>query len=130
MYGVVGPQVPLEWFMYQKFPMWTHKEGEQSKIVHSQDELDALGEGWSNPEYVSPGFGPERDMQEYPKWVGDTLVHSAEEESALKPTSNDAPAVDVDNDERAALIQIAEEKGVKIDKRWSAEKIRAALEAA
>jgi hypothetical protein len=28
------------------------------------------------------------------------------------------------------LIQIADEKGVKIDKRWSNDKIRAALEAA
>jgi hypothetical protein len=117
--------------MYQKFPMWTHKEGEQSRIVHSQDELDALGEGWSDVEYIAPGFGPGREMQEYPKWVGDKLVHSAEEEAALKP-AEEAPATDDtrESDERTALMQIAEEKGVKIDKRWSNDKIRAALEAA
>lgn len=127
MYGVAGPRLPLEWFMYQKFPMWSHKEGEQSRLVHSEEELKALGDDWSNPEYVSPGFGPCREMQEYPKWVGDKLVHSAEEEAELAP-----PAVDEEpeTDERAMLIRIAEEKGVKIDKRWSAEKLRAALEAA
>jgi hypothetical protein len=112
--------------MYQKFPMWSHKEGEQSRLVHSEEELKALGDGWSNPEYVSPGFGPGREMVEYPKWVSGKLVHSAEEEVVLVPAEPELEQ----SDERAALIQIADEKGIRIDKRWSAEKIRAALEAA
>jgi hypothetical protein len=60
--------------------------------------------------------------QEYPKWVNERIVHSAEEESALLGADT--------ADERATLIQTAAERGVKIDKRWSDDKIRAALEAA
>ena len=118
--------------MFQKFPMWTHKDGEQSRLVHSEEELQALGDGWSNPEYVAPGFGKERDFAEYPKWVGDKLVNSAEEEAALKVDEKPVKVDESDEkaDERKILIQIAEEKGIQIDKRWSAEKLRAALEAA
>jgi hypothetical protein len=100
--------------------MWTHKQGEQSRIVHSQEELDALGEGWSDANHVPPKVYVDSDaFLEYPKLVNGVIVQSAEEEAALAP-----------DDERSALIQIADEKGVKIDKRWSADKIRAALEAA
>ncbi|MFM0020907.1 hypothetical protein [Paraburkholderia azotifigens] len=109
---------------YEKFPMWTHKQGEKSRIVHTQEELDALGEGWSDAIHVPPKVYFDSDsFIEYPKWVGGVIVHSAEEEAALAPAEPEL------NDERAALIQIAEEKGVKIDKRWSNDKIRAALEA-
>jgi hypothetical protein len=59
--------------------------------------------------------------QEYPKFVGEKIVHNAEEEAALL-SSDDA-------DTREALLKIATERGVKIDKRWSDDKIRAALEA-
>jgi hypothetical protein len=112
---------------YEKFPMWTHKQGEKSRIVHTQEEFDALGEGWSDANHVAPKvyIDPETFV-EYPKWVGDKLVHSAEEEAALVPAEPEPEQ----NDERAALIQIADEKGVKIDKRWSNDKIRAALESA
>jgi hypothetical protein len=122
MFGsTCGPCILLEWFMpYEKFPMWTHKQGEQSRIVHSQEELDALGEGWSDANHVPPKVYVDSDaFLEYPKLVNGVIVQSAEEEAALAP-----------DDERSALIQIADEKGVKIDKRWSADKIRAALEAA
>lgn len=115
---------------YQEFPKWTHK-GDQSKIVHSREELDALGEGWSDAKHVAPKVYIDADtFQHYPKWVGSVLVHSAEEEAALAPAELDIPLAEVDTDERAALIQIAAEKGVTIDKRWGADKIRAALEAA
>lgn len=110
--------------VFQEFPMWVNGPDGAQQIVESQAAFEALGEGWSKPvrvELVPREQAP--DFVEYPKWVGDVLVHSAEEEAAL------APAVEAD-DERAALIQIAEEKGIKIDKRWSNDKIRAALEAA
>jgi hypothetical protein len=48
-------------------------------------------------------------------------VQNAEEESALLGSD--------DVDTREALLKIAAEKGVKVDKRWSDDKIRAALEA-
>ncbi|EGD06495.1 hypothetical protein B1M_01082 [Burkholderia sp. TJI49] len=103
--------------------MWVTGPKGAQQIVESQAAFEALGDGWKKPERVE--LVPREqapDFIEYPKWVGGVLVNSAEEESAL------APAVDTD-DERAALIQIADEKGVKIDKRWSNDKIRAALEA-
>jgi hypothetical protein len=109
---------------YEKFPMWTHKQGEKSRVVHTQEEFDALGEGWSDHQHVPPKVHVDADtFQHYPKWVGDKLVHSAEEEAALAPSEPEQ------NDERAALLQIADERGVKVDKRWSNDKIRAALEA-
>lgn len=111
---------------YEKFPLWTHKQGEKSRIVHSQEELDALGDGWSDVKYIAPGFGPGCELPEYPKWVNGVIVHSAEEEAALAPAEPEPEQ----SDERGMLIQIAAEKGVKIDGRWSAEKIRAALESA
>lgn len=72
--------------------------------------------------------------QEYPKWVGDKVVQNAAEEEALLAAQD--PAVDQalrgadKTDERAALMQAAADKGIKIDKRWSDDKIRAAIGAA
>jgi hypothetical protein len=60
--------------------------------------------------------------QEYPKFVNDRIVLSAEEEAALLGADT--------ADERTTLIEIAAARGVKIDKRWSDDKIRAAIEAA
>jgi hypothetical protein len=110
--------------VFKEFPMWvTHENGEQ-RVVESEEQLAALGGGWIRPERVDPVPADQKpEFQHYPKWVGSVLVNSAEEESALAP-------VEPESDERKMMIQIAEEKGVKIDKRWSADKIRAALEAA
>lgn len=110
--------------MFQEFPMWVNGPNGAQQIVESQDAFEALGDGWKKParvELVPCEQAP--DFLEYPKWVGGVLVHNADEEAALElPVEAD--------DERAALIQIAGEKDVKIDKRWSNDKIRAALEAA
>ncbi|MCA8251771.1 hypothetical protein LGM89_00710 [Burkholderia sp. AU31624] len=110
--------------VFQEFPMWVIGPNGAQQIVESQAAFESLGDGWKKParvELVPREQAP--DFIEYPKWVGDVLVQSAEEEAAL------APAVEAD-DERSVLIQIADEKGIKIDKRWSSDKIRAALEAA
>lgn len=113
-------------YEYQEFPKWTRK-GKEERIVHSREELEALGEGWSDDKHVPPKMHVDSEtFQHYPKWVGDRIVHSAEEEAALAPVDLGPEQ----SDERAMLIQIADEKGVRIDKRWSAEKIRAALESA
>lgn len=106
---------------YQEFPKWTHK-GTQSKVVHSREELDALGEGWSDHQHVPPKVHVDAEtFVHYPKWIGNVLVNSAEEEAVLMPA---------ETDERTALIQIAAEKGIAIDKRWGTDKIRTALETA
>jgi hypothetical protein len=107
---------------YEKFPAWATGPDGAQRIVNSQDELDALP-GFTVPDYVPPVPREQKpEFVAYPKWIGEQLVQSAEEEAALLGSDSE--------DERAALIQIAAEKGVKIDKRWSDEKIRAALEAA
>jgi hypothetical protein len=116
---------------YEKFPMWTHKQGEKSRIVHTQEEFDALGEGWTDAQHNPPKVYVDSDaFLEYPKWVGCVMVGNAEEEAQVRQAEEAALApVEPESYERAALIQIADEKGVKIDKRWSNDKIRAALEA-
>lgn len=80
--------------------------------------------------------------QEYPKWVADrhgkkVIVRSVEEEAKVTATIDQPEPVQPRNelqecaktDERALLILQAKDKGVKIDKRWGVEKLRAALEA-
>ncbi|WP_186195662.1 hypothetical protein [Burkholderia gladioli] len=110
--------------MFQEFPMWVTNDAGESRLVETDDAFIALGKGWKKPERAKP---VPREKQagflDYPKWVGGQIVHSAEEEAALEPTLEQT-------DERAALLQIAGEKGLKVDKRWSNEKIRNALEAA
>ncbi len=110
--------------MFQEFPMWVTNDAGESRLVETDDAFIALGKGWKKPERAKP---VPREKQagflDYPKWVAGSIVHSAEEEAALEPTLEQT-------DERAALLQIAEEKGLKVDKRWSNEKIRNALEAA
>lgn len=108
--------------MFQEFPMWVSHPEKTSQIVANEEEFAALGDGWSKPKRVELMARHKMpDFMEYPKWIGDALVQSAEEEAALLGSDN--------ADERDALIQIAAERGVKIDKRWSDDKIRAALEA-
>jgi hypothetical protein len=123
MFGIAcGPYVAEQLMEYIEFPKWTHK-GDQSKIVNSREELEALGEGWSDHQYVAPKVHIDSEaFQHYPKWVGDKIVNSAEEEAALT-------SAEPESDERAMLIKIAAEKSIQIDKRWSTDKIRAVLEA-
>lgn len=103
-----------------EFPKWvTHESGEK-KIVYSAEEEAALGDGWTAPGFIAPVKHAESpSFQMYPKWVGSVIVNSAEEEAALLGMDTE--------DERSALIAQADERGVKIDKRWSDDKIRAAL---
>jgi hypothetical protein len=123
MFGIAcGPYVAEQLMEYIEFPKWTHK-GDQSKIVNSREELEALGEGWSDHQYAPPKVHIDSEaFQHYPKWVGDKIVNSAEEEAALT-------SAEPESDERAMLIKIAAEKSIQIDKRWSTDKIRAVLEA-
>jgi hypothetical protein len=74
------------------------------------------------------------EYQEYPKWVGDKLVQNAAEEEALlaelDPADDEASRGADTVEQRATLMQAAADKGIKVDKRWSDDKIRAAIEAA
>lgn len=70
---------------------------------------------WQNKEPEAPYV-----FQEYPKWIGEALVADAAEEAALLGADTLA--------DRDALMQAAQDKGIKIDRRWSDDKIRAAIE--
>jgi hypothetical protein len=110
-------------YEYQEFPSFVSGPNGERKIVQSADELAALGDGWKMPERVP--FTPRQeapDFEHYPKWVNGVIVADADAEAALLAQTA--------SPERAVLLQIAEEKGVQIDKRWSDARIRAAIEAA
>ncbi|MBJ9659856.1 hypothetical protein [Burkholderia gladioli] len=120
--------------MFQEFPMWVTSEDGESRLVETEAAFAALGDGWKKPERAQAVPREKQpDFAEYPKWVAGAIVHSAEEEAALLPstgTSAGGDAPQSSEEERAVLLQIAGEKGLKVDKRWSNEKIRNALEAA
>lgn len=100
---------------YQRYPMWMKKAGEADMLASSPTDEQALTEmgfaapGIPDPEAAQtsassphvPGRtvvefpkmvdgrvvdpGRSDGFQEYPKWVGDVLVNSRQEEEALKP---------------------------------------------
>jgi len=109
-------------YEFKEYPAWVSKDGE-SKLVQTVEEHTALGDGWQLPERAP--FTPREqspDYVEYPKWVNGVIVDSAEAEAALLAAQPDS--------ERAILMQIATEKGIKVDGRWSDAKLRAAIETA
>lgn len=87
--------------------------------------MSLLNQGQPDQPYV---------YQEYPKWVIDRIVQNADEEEALlaaqDPAGDEALRGTDTVDERAALMQAAADKGIKVAKNWSDDKIRAAIEAA
>lgn len=110
-------------YEFKEYPAWVGKEGEESRLVQTAEEHAALGDGWKLPDHAP--FTPVEqgpDFQEYPKWVNGVIVADADAEAALLAAQPDS--------ERAILLQIAGEKGVKVDGRWSDAKLRAAIEAA
>lgn len=116
-----GDQMSYE---FQMYPAWASKEGEEAKLVQNEAEYHALGEGWKLPEaapFTPREQGP--DFQEYPKWINGVIVADADAEAALMAQIEP-------QDERAALLQIAAEKGVAVDRRWSDARIREAIEKA
>lgn len=120
--------------MFQEFPMWVTSEDGESRLVETEAAFVALGDGWKKPERAQTVPREKQpDFAEYPKWVAGSIVHSADEEAALSPSTDTGAGGDApqsSEDERTVLLQIAEEKGLKVDRRWSNEKIRTALEAA
>lgn len=74
---------------------------------------------------------PRYSYVEFPKWIDlpdgtQKLVQDeAEEEAVLAGARTRAE----EQDERDALLQAAEVRGLKVDRRWSTERVRAALDA-
>lgn len=83
-----------------------------------------------HPVYARMDFA-EYEYREYPKFIGTdpanpqtgVIVNDEDEEAQLRS----AGTVVREDDERSRLIKVAEVKGVKIDKRWSAAKMGAAI---
>jgi hypothetical protein len=94
--------------MHKEFPKWLYKFGsDESKIVNSQEEADALGKGWVTTPKPSEGWPdninkvavlkpytpknyaigvPEGYVPvEYPKWVNGVLVENFEQELKNEP---------------------------------------------
>lgn len=110
-------------YEFQEYPAWVSHQDGRTQIVESAEALAALGDGWKMPERVP--FTPREnaaDFAAYPKWVNGVIVADADAEAALLAQTA--------SPERAVLLQIAAEKGVKVDGRWSDTKLRAAIEAA
>jgi len=84
---------------------------------------------------LKPAYDPQAPENAYPKWVHfddkrpSVLVESAEEEAALASGDDGADDFTAEGPqaEREALIAQAEKQGIKIDRRWSIEKLRGAL---
>lgn len=143
---------------YQRYPMWMRHPSGESALVSTEGEEAAYVErgfavpGKPDPEAVhtahSAPYQPNRRVSEwpkmvdgklmqdpdlanrsageYPKWVGGKVVNNFEEERLLVEPA--APPADTE-DERAKLLKQAAEANIKIDKRWSNERILEALTA-
>ncbi len=103
----------------------------------------------TNPHYANMAM-PAADMsvRDWPKWVypngpkSGVIVQNAEEEASVLAGAALSPMVEVaapavptvtlapDNNEKAILLALAKEKGIKVDARWALPKLRAAMEAA
>lgn len=136
-------------YEHQEYPKWVTPpiENAVALLVNDEDEerRAMAGEAIEQPEppSIAPAvFGappPPYDHKEYPKWVTiddkpAVLVDSASQEHALRhphakvarETEPDVPTLveRQEADEKALLHRLAEEKGIKIDKRWGLEKLR------
>lgn len=110
-------------YEFQEFPLWATGPDGEKKLVDTPEQFKLLGAGWEKPVRGFPEpFERSSDFQMYPRWVNGVIVADAEAEAALLASQPDS--------ERAILLQIAAEKGIKVDGRWSDTKLRAAIEAA
>jgi len=113
----------------------------------------ALGMKITNFHYSNAPPGKPYVYQEYPKWIHmagytSVVVQNAEEEAVLRarPPIGDKLTAPVLSeviaefspknihdapqplDERSALMKVAEEHGIKIDRRWTTDRIKQTLE--
>ena len=71
---------------------------------------------------------PAYEFREYPKWVTHAhghqkIVHGPDEEAEFHASGQ----VVRESEERARLAKIAEVKGLKVDKRWAIDRMKAAI---
>ena len=103
--------------------------------------MSAPGLKITNFHYSKVTF-PEYKYQEYPKWIHMTgypsvIAQTAQEEADLRARTpiqtQHAELIEAlpkpEPDDKTLWIEIADKNGIKIDKRWGLEKIKAAVEA-
>lgn len=98
------------------YPKWVHMKGYPDIIAKDAEEEAML--------LARP---PREDLPktEKPKQISEPLHNPAKAGAAAMPPPR---VLAGPNEEKHMLIQIAEEKGIKIDKRWKIERIRHALD--
>ncbi|TAL03702.1 MAG: hypothetical protein EPO08_03425, partial [Rhodospirillaceae bacterium] len=118
---VQDPDAPVD--LSKEYPKWLHfKDGSESRLVSDPAEekrvLAARGETVQQPApkpYV-PLVATKPVDPEYEEFLAWKAARAAE-----------AAKIDPEADERAALISLAEETGVEIDKRWGLKRLREAV---
>ncbi len=98
--------------VYQEYPKWIHMAGYKSVMVDTKEEEDVLR---ARPPIVDKVTAPV--VTEIVK----TLSQMPPENFHASPQPHD---------ERQALFQVAKENDLKIDRRWSTQRIRQELEKA
>jgi len=93
------------------YPKWIYSKS-GSKLVHSEEEHQAAGEGW----YESPALIP-ADVPLQPVAPAPAPAPEPEPDKPAPPT-------------RADLLAQADELGIKIDRRWSDERLLSEINAA
>lgn len=108
-----------------QYPKWLHFEGGDSVLVsdaaHEARVLESRGVKAEPEKQPDKPYLPEKaadpDYAEFLAW-------KAQREAATAP---EPVVVDKDAEERSALLALAEETGVEVDKRWGLKRLREAV---
>lgn len=92
---------------YQEFPKWIHMPGYKSQMVETAAEEAVLR--------ARPSLDEGQKAPELPQKVAPVVA---------QPTK----ILTGENNEYDLLLQIAQEKNIKIDKRWNVKRLRAHIE--
>ncbi|WP_347467527.1 hypothetical protein [Burkholderia stagnalis] len=128
------------------YPKWLYHDEHGAALVRDEAQEDALGDGWTGTPPAGLRAEQVRDRRrsvpapmpkddEAATGVADPLLGNALKgdpdpgagASGSDVGGGDPPAT---GDEKAMLLAEAAGKGVTVDKRWSAARIRAAIDAA
>lgn len=119
-----------------EYPKWIHFNDNTSKLANSAAEEASIKAAWhargssknepvKKAEPVESSVDPDyAEFLEWKAWKRSQLErtkHAAEPESAVPADDPDA--------ERKALLQLAEEAGIEVDRRWGVRRLTEAIEA-
>jgi hypothetical protein len=140
-------------YRYIPFPAWMYHRTQEPRLVKSKEEVMALGPEWS-PTPIKPRVDmtgkslptksdtqrltealvagltdkkPDADPASIAAIVAAVMSAMQPMLQAQQPTAAAAPAEPEDAAEREEMLKLAAEQGVKIDKRWSNDRIKKEL---